>query len=170
MNTGLYATAVTFHMIVAAFWIGGMIFMVLVLMPALQKLEDARLRSQLMRYVGNRFRSFGWVALSLLSVTGYLNLRGRGIGNDILLDGAFWSAGYGRMLAYKLFIFIAILGLSLVHDFRVGPRAGAAIRKAPQSPEAARMRRMASWFGRLNLLLAVLALIVGVLLSRGLTG
>lgn len=170
MPISLYATSLILHVTAAAAWIGGMLFMVFVLVPGLRRLEDPRLRAQLIRVTGRRFRLVGWVCMAVLLATGFLNLAGRGIGHAALLEPAFWQGGYGWMLAWKLGLFVCILALSAVHDWIIGPRASAAQQLQPGSPEARRLRLLATWFGRFNLLLSLAMLVLGLLLSRGITG
>lgn len=170
MHIGLYATSLILHVLAAAAWIGGMLFMMLVLTPGLRRLEDPRVRAQLIRVAGIRFRLVGWICVGTLLTTGFLNLAGRGINASALSQRAFWHGGYGRMLAWKFALFTAILTLSAVHDWVIGPRAGVAQRAQPGSPDANRLRAMATWFGRLNLLLSITMLVLGILLSRGITG
>lgn len=170
MNIGLYATSLVLHVLAGAAWIGGMLFMVFVLMPGLRRLDDPRLRAQLVRRAGVRFRLVGWICMAVLLLSGIGNLLGRGIGPALWRDPAFWQGGYGRMLSWKIGLFALILLLSAVHDWVIGPRAGAAQLVRPGSPEANRLRAMATGFGRLNLLLSILVLVLGLLLSRGITG
>jgi hypothetical protein len=60
-----------------------------------------------------------------------------------------------------------VLLVSAVHDFSLGPRATVAIAKDPTSAEAERFRRRASVLGRLNALLALALVALGVILVRG---
>ena len=57
--------------------------------------------------------------------------------------------------------------MSAAHDFVVGPRATAVWQKSPGSPEATRLRMQATWFGRVNLLLALIILGLAIMLVRG---
>ncbi len=170
MSNHGFAISVIVHLLAAATWIGGMLFMAFSLIPAVRRLDDPKLRAHLIRETGIRFRTVGWICLAILFVSGLTNLAARGISHAALLQPAFWASGYGRMLGTKLIVFVAILTISAVHDWRIGPRASDAGAIDPRSPAAIRLRRLASWFGRLNLLLAIVMLILGILLSRGLTG
>ncbi|HMP76125.1 MAG TPA: CopD family protein [Kiritimatiellia bacterium] len=170
MNTTVYAVSLVLHVAAAAAWIGGLLFLVFVLVPGLRGLDDPRLRAQLIRVTGIRFRLVGWICMGVLLFSGAGNLIGRGIGPEAWVQPAFWQAGYGRMLAWKLGLFLLLLSLSALHDWIIGPRAGAAQRAHPGSPEALKLRRMATGFGRFNLLLSLALLVLGILLSRGLTG
>ncbi len=73
----------------------------------------------------------------------------------------------GRALGVKLLLVAVILVFSALHDFLIGPRATALGRADPTSPEAIRVRRQASWIGRLNLLLGLVVIALGVVLVRG---
>jgi hypothetical protein len=61
-----------------------------------------------------------------------------------------------------------ILAISAAHDFWLGPRATRAWQAAPASPQARRLRRQATWLARLNAVLALATVALGVLLVRGL--
>jgi copper resistance protein D len=167
MNHALYVTSVWLHLLGAMTWIGGMLFLVLVLVPALRRMEDKALAVALIQQTGRRFRLVGWICLGLLGTTGWLNLVARGWGWATLRTEAFWATPFGGLLAVKFGTFSLILVLSAWHDFRIGPRATAALRARPGSPEAVRLRALASWFGRLNLLLALVMAAAGVMLVRG---
>lgn len=162
-----YVVSVWLHIVAASLWVGGMLFLVLVLVPALRRLADRRMAVQLIRDTGRQFRTVGWVTLAVLVVTGTTNLLARGMGWEILRSGAFWCSSFGAVLAFKLGVVVLILGLSAVHDFRVGPRASEALRVNPADPAALRLRALATWFGRLNLVLALVVVACGVMLVRG---
>ncbi len=167
MNHSLYIASVWLHLLAAITWIGGMLFLVLILVPALRRMEQKDLALALIQCSGQRFRLVGWVCLAVLLASGYANLSVRGWGGELLLHPAFWATPPGQVLAAKLGTFLLILILSAWHDFRIGPRATAALRSRPGTPEAARLRALASWFGRFNLLLALVMVALGVMLVRG---
>lgn len=61
------------HILAAMFWIGGMLFFSLVLIPSLQGVPPPQ-RADLMGRIGMRYRRAGWISLALLLVTGLLQL------------------------------------------------------------------------------------------------
>jgi hypothetical protein len=61
----------------------------------------------------------------------------------------------------------AILLISAFHDFFLGPRASAAWDSDPTSAETLRLRRQAVQLGRLNLLMGLTAIALGIMLVRG---
>lgn len=132
------------HVLAAVTWLGGMLFIALVLVPVTRRLPDPDLRLRLIRDLGTRFRTVGWIAIGVLVLTGLGNLWVR---PELLGASRFhWKAG----------LIVLALALSVLHDFVLGPRAGA----------AAGPRRRASWIARLNVLV-VLAIVALGLALRG---
>lgn len=159
----LYLTSVWLHILAAAAWIGTLVFLATVLVPTLRRQGDDALRARLLRASGPGLRILGWTCFGLLFTTGLINLAGRGF--DLTdLGWRLWQGPFGRALVWKLLAFAAVLALSGLHDFRWGPRAAAA---EPGSPEGLRLRRVAGWVGRLNLLLALAIVYLAVMLVRG---
>lgn len=163
----VYLFSVWVHIVAAAWWVGGMLFLVFVLIPVTRRPEVAPVRAQLVHWVGLRFRWVGWVSLVLLVASGAFNLAYRGIGWGDLVSPRLWEGRFGRVLALKLVLVAAVLVLSALHDFALGPRATSAWKARPDSAEATRLRRRASWLARIELLLALLILGLAVLLVRG---
>ena len=124
-------------------WIGGMLFIALVLVPVTRRLDDAALRARLVHAVGVRFRTVGWIALGVLLATG--------IGN-LWLHPSLLSA---PRLHWKLALVVLALLLSVIHDFELGPRAG-----APGADPALRVR--ASWVARVNVIVVLTITLLGL--------
>mgnify|MGYP001337598885 CR=1 FL=1 len=162
----LYPISVWVHVLAACAWVGGMVFLVVVLVPQLKR-ADPKLAAALVDGSGRRFRALGWVCLAALLVTGTLNMHIRGIRWGAFFDGTFAQNPIARPLAVKLLLFALVLALSAVHDFFIGPRATRAWLHDPQSGEAKVMRRRASLFGRVNGLLALAIVLLAVLVARG---
>lgn len=57
--------------------------------------------------------------------------------------------------------------MSGLHDFYVGPRAAELMVERPDVPATRRLRRAASWMGRLTLLMALAILALAVTLPCG---
>jgi copper resistance protein D len=160
-----YMITVTIHVFAALFWLGGMFFFALVGAPVLREVEPARLRAELFRQLGGRFRNSGWIAIVILLVTGFANLHFRGLLNwGVLGSGAFWGTPYGGSLAWKLAAVGGMLVLQSIHDFRTGP---AASRLTPGTPAALRARRVSALLARGSAVLGVIVVITAVRLARG---
>lgn len=167
MVRALYLLSVWLHILAAAVWIGGMVFLALVLVPVTRRPEHRAVAASLVRATGARFRWAGWGSLGLLLLTGVVNLAFRGFGWADVWSGRLWQGPLGRTLAIKLLLFSAVLLLSGLHDFAIGPRATVLWQADPGAPEVARLRRRAAWLGRLNLILALIVAALGVTLVRG---
>ena len=163
----IYLFSVWLHILAAAVWIGGMVFVALILVPVIRQPESQSLAASIVHLTGLRFRSVGWICLGLLFLTGTFNLLYRGFAVSELWSGQLWQSGFGVALALKLLLFGLVLSLSCLHDFVIGPRATALWRARPNFPESLRLRRQASWLGRVNLLLALALVALGVILVRG---
>jgi copper resistance protein D len=160
----LYTTSVWLHIVAAATWLGGMLFLSLVLVPTLTGHPQ---RGALILLAARRFRAVGWVALAVLLLTGLINLHHRGLLSSQLFDAGFLTSSYGSTVALKLFFVALALFLSVVHDFFIGPRAARAMKQAPDAPSTRQLRLLASLMGRANLVLALIIVAFAVTLVRG---
>lgn len=164
----LYLTSVWIHIIAATIWIGGLFFLVLVVVPWLRGGGAGAVDAgTFLRQTGERFRSVGWICFGLVLLTGVFNLWVRGVRPAHLVDAAWWTSDFGSAAGLKLLAFALVIGVSWIHDFQVGPRATEAIRRDPRSDETAALRRRASLLGRVNGVLALVLVALGVVLVRG---
>jgi len=163
----LYLVSVFFHVVAAMTWIGGMLFLVLVMVPLLRKPEMRARAAELFHLFGVRFRVVGWVALATLVVTGITNLLGRGIPVLQLVTGQVFAGAWGRTLAWKLAFVAAVLAMSVVHDFWLGPMATRLARQGAPAETREHARRWASRLGRATLLCALAIVALAVSLVRG---
>ncbi len=164
---GLYHIAVWIHVLSAMLWVGGTGFLVLVVVPVLRRPEFTSLSASLMRYTGLRFRIVGWICLGLLVATGILILGFRGYAWADFFNGSMFTGAFGNILAVKLIMVGAILSISAMHDFFLGPRAMRLILENPDSPATARNRKIASWLARITLLLGLGTVFAAISLLRG---
>ena len=164
----LYVLSVWVHILAAATWIGGSLFLVFVLVPAALVPEWRDQGLALIHRVARRFLWVGWVCFAVLIATGLFNLFIHGGSSwDFLGHLEFWSSSYGKMLAGKLVLVGGILILSAIHDSVLGPLATKAFAKDPTSLRTERLRLTVRWAGRLNLLLGLIVIGLGVTLVRG---
>ncbi len=163
----LYLVSVWLHVLAAVTWLGGMAFVALVVVPWLRSSTGKVNAGALMAETGARFRTVGWTCFGVVLVTGTYNLWFRGVRLHDFVDPQWLASSFGQTLLAKLLVFVAVVSLSAVHDFWIGPHATAVIAKDPSGPEAARLRRRASWRGRRNMLLALALVALAVVLVRG---
>lgn len=160
----LYHLNVTIHVLAALLWLGGMLFLAVVGAPVLRKVESPELRARLFNQLGRAYRNAGWAAIAVLVVTGVFNLSFRGVlRRDVLGSAAFWASPWGTALAWKLGLVAAMIIVSAVHDFILGPAAF----RARGTTTAARLRSYSAWLARLNAVLGVVLVYVAVRLARG---
>ena len=163
----LYLFSVWLHILAAVIWVGGTIFISLALVPAIRRPEFRASGLALIRFTAHRFRWAAWLCFVIFIATGIFNLLYRGMNFELMGQALFWRGPFGSTLAIKLSVVVLILAISALHDFHIGPRAAAAWEKAPNAPETLRLRKLAVHCARLNLLLALLAVALGVMLVRG---
>ena len=130
----LYFVSVWLHVLAATIWVGGMFFVVLVVVPWLRRGGRAG-AGAFLRETGTRFRTVGWACFAVLAVTGTFNLWIRGVRPGHFVDPAWLASAPGCTVVLKLAVFAIVLGLSAAHDFVVGPRATRAIEHDPGSTE-----------------------------------
>ena len=162
----IYLLSVWIHIVAAAFWVGGTLFIAALFVPILRQPEFRENGISFFRLIGKRFRNYAWLCFFLLIITGIFNLQIR-YGLNSLLRSEFWNSTTGHVLGLKLLGMTCILLLSVIHDFFIGPRAADIWRMNPGSEEAKIARKQASWIGRINLLLGLLLFALGIILIRG---
>ena len=117
------------HLLAAICWIGGTIFLSLVLVPVLKREPFTAQRPLLFRTVARRFRIVVWGAITVLLLTGPFLLHQRGIP---ISDPSNWP----MVLTVKLGFVTFLLFLTLTHDLVLGPLVG----KISQHPVEGRTR------------------------------
>ncbi len=162
-----YRLCVWIHIIAAAAWVGSMIFFAVVVVPTLRKPETRASAPALIRAMGGRFRALGWIALSVLIVTGVFQIGFHGLGLSDLLSPTFRASLFGRALVHKLGLVVLVLIVSAAHDLLSGKRAVEIMEREPNSPRARRTRFIASWIGRVTMILSLAVLYFAVELVRG---
>ena len=164
----LYQLSVFIHILSAIVWIGGMLFLALVVVPTTRGMPPPE-RAALFGVVGRRFRTVGWVCIGLLIVTGIINSAYRGVTWDNLFSAEMWGSPFGTTLAIKLGVVAIMLALSVYHDFVIGPasvRLGSQV-KPDTMKEAQRLRMRASLVARIEAILALVVLALAIMLVRG---
>lgn len=162
------------HLVAAAVLVGGAVLLAFAVIPFARRLPDLD-RAALVEGVGRRFRALAWVALLLLFGTGLVQLSLRGLSAAAVFRPEALPGRFGQVLSWKLGLFVLLVLSSLVHDLYVGPKALRLVREAQARPaveraaylaRAERLRRTSVWVGRVNLLVLLVLLYLGVVLSR----
>lgn len=163
---GLYLLSVWLHILAAITWIGGIAFLVFVVVPWLRR-SDRTIAVTFLRETGERFRAVGWICFAILLVTGTYNLWFRGVRFNDFVSPHWLQSSFGKAVVIKLSLFVVVLIVSVIHDVSIGPRAAIAMEQQPGSAQAEALRRKASMLGRFNALLALALVAAAVVIVRG---
>jgi uncharacterized membrane protein len=149
------------HLLAAIVWIGGMVFLSVILAPPLTRPPLAANRSLLFQVVGQRFRLLVWMAAFALVATGLWLLSRR---VPSLLVPETWP----RLAQVKVCLVLLLIGLTALHDFWLGPLVVRLRSQAPATLTRAEQAwiSLAPWVPRVGLLLAIGILLAGVALAR----
>jgi putative copper resistance protein D len=145
------------HLLATAIWIGGAVFIPLVLQPSL-RLIDPQQSGKLYGIVAKRFSITGWICILVLLLTGYLKTPER-----MFFD---FSYGLGFILAAKHVLVILAIIVGLVIALHVIPGMRKHTPRAGEAPSAdfLRCQKRLSTLATVNLLLGLLVLVCAALL------
>jgi putative copper resistance protein D len=105
----------TGHLLVAGLWLGGLVPLAWVLRQARRQPGDFEI--SLARDALRNFSHMGYAAVALIALTGAVN--------TLLLVGSFdamFDTPYGRLLAFKILLFLAMVVVALINRFHLAPR------------------------------------------------
>ncbi len=146
------------HLTAAVTWIGGMVFLALVLAPVFRRAGFSGEHRVLFKELALRFRVVVWAAIAVLVVTG-----------PILLTWQVKTIGpHGEwpvILTVKLVLVVIVVGLTGIHDFWLGPLAQGSS-GTDSGGVGARLARFNSWIARVALAIGLLILGLGAALVR----
>ena len=161
----MYFWSAFIHIVIACFWVGGMLFTAVILVPATRK-KLAPHRGLLFTELGTRFSKISWILFPVLLITGITALFGRGYTGEDLISMNFWQSQYGSTLFNKLTAFSLMLIVAALHDYWFGPKAAELMESDPDSKKTDTYRKASSWGGRINLILGLIILYFAVSLVR----
>lgn len=155
------------HLIGAAVWAGGLVFLAIAVVAARRTLPE-RNRVAFFRYVGRAFALVGGTALLVLVLTG----------TELASDRDAWDtlgeSSYGDTLLAKLILVGLVIVLTIVHSTIQGPALSRLRAQAAERPDdaelAGQIRRRAAVAGMVSLLNLLATLAILVLAARLVTG
>ena len=163
---GLEQTLLTWaHLVSAAIWVGGSIFLGVVLAPILKTMYDSNeQRIQIMIRVGRRFNKIAVPSLLVLIATGIYTSRNV-LGNPELL----LSDGYGTYLLVKIILVVLLVAVFLVHVRLVRKDVEDKImaRRMP-APQLQKLRKKIIILGEVTVIISVAILFLAAALRSGL--
>ncbi len=149
------------HLIAAAVWAGGLVFLGIAAGVARSTIPE-RERVEFFRRLGRRFLVVALAAAALLALTG------AEMAADRLADwGALTGTEWGRLILAKTILFATALALALAHSFALGPRirrCREALLAAPDDASAAaRLRRTSAISGLVQVVILAETVVILVL-------
>lgn len=157
----MYSTLVILHILAAVSWVGGMIFLSLVLAPLVRSRKAVPEFMALFRSAALRFRPIVWVAMAILVMTGPMLLSLRGVA---VASPSSWPG----IVMVKLTLVALLLFLTLLHDLVLGPQVSR-VSAIPESQRTAGEQvvfKTARWLPRLSLLIALAVVMTASMLAR----
>ncbi len=165
-----YQIAVFIHIIAAVTWLGGMLFLAMVLVPmARREMEPPSQGARLLARAGRKFRPVAWASIVLLVGSGlYIATDRWGVSASDFFGG---EGYFFEALRAKVGLVIILIVLSAVHDFILEPRVARQLEdlrdgEAP-SESLSRSRRALLALDRISFLLILTIVGLGVTLPRG---
>jgi uncharacterized membrane protein len=155
------------HLVFSSIWVGGSIFLGLVLAPLLKKtMPDLNKRISFMVIVGRRFNYLGGSSLLILVITGIYNARSF-IGQPSLL----FESTYGYILLAKIILVCILFIIYIIHVLILNKNVEKQIleRKVPNEYFTS-LRSRIILLGRVTVGLSIAILYLAALLNRGVPG
>ncbi len=152
------------HLIAASIWVGGSIFIGIVLAPLLKTISDSiEGRLSIMIRVGRKFNKIGVPSLIVLIVTGIYNSVGFIVKPELIL-----STSYGIVLLIKIILVIILIITFAVHVRLIRSEVERKIESKQLSGEfLQKLRSKIIMLGRLTVILSLAILLMAALLHSG---
>ncbi len=154
-----FATFINFlHLLAMATWVGGMLYLNIVLMPSLSSIDPSQ-RGRLMGTATKRFSLLAWGSVIVLVTTGLFRAPHQAFFN--------FSIVYGILLTIKILIVFSMIVIGGLMSFVLGPKM---IEISPPpgeapDPEFLKVNNQLALLSRINMLLGVLVLVFAASLS-----
>jgi len=152
------------HLVSASIWVGGSIFIGIVLAPLLKTIsESVEERVAIMIRVGRKFNKIAIPSLAILIVTGLYN------SSNILSRPQFLlSTNYGIILAIKIILVIFLIVMFIIHVRMIRSEIEKKIESKQMLPEIVnRLRSKIISLGRIMVFVSVAILLMAALLRSG---
>lgn len=152
------------HLIAASIWVGGSIFIGIVLAPLLKTFSDSiEGRLSIMIRVGRKFNKIGVPSLIVLIVTGIYNSIG-----FIVKPAMILSTSYGIVLLVKIILVIILIITFAIHVRLIRSEIERKIESKQLSGEfLQKLRSKIITLGRLTVILSLAILLMAALLHSG---
>jgi len=152
------------HLVAASIWVGGSIFIGIVLAPLLKTISDsAEGRLSIMIRVGRKFNRIALPSLIILIASGIYNST-----NLIAKPSLLLSTNYGLILLTKIILVIVLIITFVVHVRLIRYDTEKRIESKELSPELLqKLRSKIITLGRITVVVSVAILLMAALLHSG---
>lgn len=161
----MHQAIVYLHIISAVTWLGGMLFLAMVMVPLARRDNGGGFAT--LREAAKKFVPIAWASKIVLAVTGgYLAWTYFGVRPGTFFGG---EGHFLQFLQMKTGLFLIVVLLSLAHDFWLGPRMLERLESARASgaPLPSGLGRLfVQWAARVNLLLVLAVVALAVWMTR----
>ncbi|MDX1412248.1 MAG: CopD family protein [Nitrospirales bacterium] len=138
-----------------------MLFLSLVAVPLLKSDPDSAETQRRFLSMARRFRTFAWGAIFVLLFSGTILLQGHVSFRESIFD---WPV----TVLVKLLLVVILLGISVTHEFLLGPKVTNIKQKPFPSWSTAEQRfvKISPWLSRLVLIFGLAIFLLAVVLAR----
>jgi putative copper export protein len=152
------------HLVAASIWVGGSIFIGIVLAPLLKTISDSvEGRLSIMIRVGRKFNKIAVPSLIILIASGLYNSSGY-----LSKPSLFLSTNYGIVLIAKIVLVIILIITFLIHVRLIRKETEKKIESKELSEEAIqKLRSKIISLGRITVIVSVAILLTAALLRSG---
>jgi len=150
MDTVIVSILHLLHIMGAIIWIGGILMILLVVLPGAKSLESAAMTGRLMKEVARRFTPLANLSIFILAATGTLLLF-----YDHNLS--IFQDSQGVLLAAKIFL---VSGMVIIHFYRgllLNPRIE---KLSPQDSQTAKLKKFSLNLVKTNFALGIAVLVL----------
>lgn len=117
------------HLLAAVVWIGGLVFQLLVVRPALRRIPPSMALLRFSVSLEIRFRYMVWPAVGLVLLTGLYNVMN--VLYTTALAGGSVPSAFVRLLSLKLPLVVLMIAMQAVQRFFLNPRMAASLTRLP---------------------------------------
>ena len=151
------------HLISASIWVGGSLFLGVVLAPLLKTIsESVEGRLAIMIRVGRKFNKIAIPSLGILIATGLYN------SHNILTRQELFSTNYGIILIIKIILVIALIAVFVTHIRIIRPEIERKIESKEMSQDSVqKLRSQIILLGRIIVFISVAVLLMAAMLDAG---
>ena len=119
MSEWVWALVRWVHLVAMAIWLGGQLFLFLVVRPVLRSQLDRPTQTQFTAAFGRRYSPLAWISLIVAILNGFAIGEHRGVAWSALVS---FPSAYGTLLIMKMMLVALILVLTLLHGRFIGPQ------------------------------------------------